>query len=405
MSAIITNPTDPLSVSPLPNGGLDIRGFEDRENRLEGSNESDSISGGNLADILSGLAGKDTIEGFGGDDTIFGGNDDDILLGGDGNDSLEGNAGNDLLNGGTGSDILRGGSGSDTLISGNTFDTLDGGAGRDRLIAAGGGNILSGGTQIDRFELDITQQSAQTLDEITDYERGEKIIVKGNGPSGEFTYDPETGRLSLNGQEIAQLSPGLDIDLGDVEFLETIGLQEFLNDPSQYMDRIRDFDGNNLGGAESWKRIGSADVQGDGDEEYIFVNPEIGRWATVGPDETDRIDFSNHGEGGDTRVVGVYRDPQVEAGVVEPGSPFDSQQRFQNDLLNDNLSLIENGDDDYDGDGLQEVYFRVNDGTAVLHALMHADGNIQYANYQSAQDLAEFMNENGIDSAIWEDWI
>ncbi|MDJ0689981.1 MAG: hypothetical protein QNJ41_15880 [Xenococcaceae cyanobacterium MO_188.B32] len=51
-----------------------------------------------------------------------------------------------------------------------------------------------------------------------------------------------------------------------------------------------------------------------------------------------------------------------------------------------------------------EIYFRVNDGTAVLHALMHADGNIQYANYQSESDLEQFMTENGIDSSMWDDW-
>ena len=170
----IINPTSPLSVSPLPNGGLDILGFEDSPNRLNGSEQGDSITGGNLADVLSGLAGNDTIMGLAGDDTIFG---------------CEGE------------------------------DSLDGGAGQDRLIAEGGGNILTGGSELDRFEIDLTQRLVNTLDQITDYQRGEKIVIQGNNPTGEITYNQTTGRLSLDGQEIVQLSPGVDIDLGDVEYL------------------------------------------------------------------------------------------------------------------------------------------------------------------------------------------
>ncbi len=412
MSEII-NPTPPMDSNELPGGGLELIGMEDEANELEGSEQSDSITGGNLADILSGLGGDDTIRGLDGDDTIFGG---------DGNDSIQGNAGNDSLVGNAGSDTLEGGDGDDTLIAGNTEDVLDGGAGRDLLIASGGNNTLTGGADPDRFEVTISQQLETletTLDRITDYQTGEKIVIKGNTPATNITYNPETGRVSLDNQEVLQLQTGLeigqDINLGDIEFVRaeeddsgnTIGLEEFLNDPTAYMDQIRDFDGNdvNQGNAASWKIIGSADVQNDGDEEQVLVNPEIGRWATVGADENGRIDFSDNGQGGDTRVVGIYVDPLVDSGEVEANGPFDSQRRFQNDLFIDNLSLIEDGDDDYDKDGFQEVYFRVNDGTAVLRALMHADGNIQYANYQSAADLEQFMTENGIGEEIWGDWI
>ena len=402
MSEII-NPTPPMDSNELPEGGLELIGMRDEANELEGTEESDLIRGGNLADLLSGLAGDDTIEGLDGDDTIFGG---------DGNDLIQGNAGNDSLVGNAGSDTLEGGDGDDTLVGGNTGDVLDGGTGRDLLIVSGGGNTLIGGADPDRFEITISQQLEATLDRITDYQAGEKIVIKGNTPATNITYNPETGKISLDNQEVLQLQTGLDIDLGDIEFVKaednnenTIGLEEFLNEPTAYMDQIRDFDGNDLGGAESWKNLGAADVQRDGDDEYILVNPEIGRWATVGPDENGRIDFSNNGQGGDTRVVGIYIDPQIEAGEVEAGSEFDSQRRFQNDLQTDNLSLIEDSDRDYDGDGLQEVYFRVNDGTSVLHSYMHADGNIRYANYQSAEDLEQFMTENGISEEIWGDWI
>ena len=166
MSSII-NPTSPLSAEPIPGGGFDISGFENSSNRLNGSEQSDSIAGGNLSDVLCGLAGNDTIMG---------------LLG---------------------------------------TDSLDGGSGEDRLIAEGGGNTLTGGSGTDRFEIDITQRLVDALDQITDYQRGEKIVIIGNDSTGDIDYNQSTGRLSLNGQEVIQLTPGLDIDLGDIEYIET----------------------------------------------------------------------------------------------------------------------------------------------------------------------------------------
>ena len=228
MSEII-NPTQPESTSSLPDGGLDIRGFKDKENRLEGTEESDSISGGNLADILSSMGGDDTIQGLDDDDTIFGG---------DGNDSLEGNIGDDSLESGLGQDTLIGGKGDDLLIAGNTLDILDGGAGRDLLIASGGGNVLTGGVDPDRFGLNIAQKTAEILDEITDYEVGEKIVIQTTTATNDIDYDPETGILSVNDEEVLQLPIELEIDLGDIEFVilqeeqenPTADLVEFLNE-------------------------------------------------------------------------------------------------------------------------------------------------------------------------------
>ena len=203
------NPTAPLSSTPLINGGSNITGFADGSNRLYGSNQGDSITGGNLADVISGLAGNDSINGLAGDDIILGGDGNDILQGGDGNDYLDGNSGTNLIVGDAGNDTLRGRSGS----------LLDGSIGQDRLIAEGGGNILTGGSELDRFEIDLTQRLVNNLDQITDYQRGEKIVIQGNAPTGEIAYNQRTGRITLNGEEIIQLSPGLDIDLGDVEYL------------------------------------------------------------------------------------------------------------------------------------------------------------------------------------------
>ena len=36
-----------------------------------------------------------------------------------------------------------------------------------------------------------------------------------------------------------------------------------------------------------------------------------------------------------------------------------------------------------------------NDGTAYLRALMHDDGNIRYANYQSKEQMNEYLTAQG----------
>lgn len=164
-----------------------------------------------------------------------------------------------------------------------------------------------------------------------------------------------------------------------------------------------DFDGNTLGAVEQWLEIGRIDVEGDGDLEVIMINELIGRWATLGITADGKIDFSANGEGGDTRVVGIYVDPLVADGTNVLGGPFDSQTRFANDIQTGNLGSIL-GAGDYDGDGFQEVYFGLKDGSAVLHAYMHADGNIRYANYQSEADLQAFMQANGIAASVYDDW-
>ena len=173
------------------------------------------------------------------------------------------------------------------------------------------------------------------------------------------------------------------------------------------LDSIKDYDGNLHAGdtlaatASSYKYQGMLDVNGDGVFETIFTNKSSKRWVTAKVDSiTGQIDFTDHGAGGGTRVVGIYIDPLVTSGEVIKGSDFDSQRRFQNDLEIDNLIAKTSGD--YDGDGFQEVYWKTNDGTAYLRALMHADGNIQYANYQSEEQMSDYLTSNGFESVISE---
>ena len=52
--------------------------------------------------------------------------------------------------------------------------------------------------------------------------------------------------------------------------------------------------------------------------------------------DDDKIDFSSNGQGGATRIVGIYEDPLVKAGIVQKDSVFDGSRTFINDLKLDN---------------------------------------------------------------------
>ena len=86
------------------------------------------------------------------------------------------------------------------------------------------------------------------------------------------------------------------------------------------------------------------------------------------------------------------------SGDVVKFSDHDSQYRFRNDLEIDNLVAKHSGD--YDSDGVHEVYWKTSDGSAYLRSLMHADGNIRYANYQSEEQMSNYLTSNGYESVI-----
>ena len=141
------------------------------------------------------------------------------------------------------------------------------------------------------------------------------------------------------------------------------------------------------------------DVNGDGVFEAIFTNKSSKRWVTAEVNSTTgQIDFDDHGAGGTTRVVGIYIDPLVTSGDVVQYSDHDSQYRFRNDLEIDNLVAKHSGD--YDSDGVHEVYWKTADGSAYLRSLMHSDGNIRYANYQSEEQMSNYLTSNGYESVI-----
>lgn len=309
----------------------------------------------------------------------------------------------------------QGGSGADTLIGNDAANSLNGGAGNDQLTGGLGLDVLTGGAGSDTFIFGLADDGA----EITDFDNSDVLEfaseVQAATVFSTLSRSGNDATLSLNDTEIVLRDVGLtEFSLsgatitgsplslnGNPDLIFSDDLEE--HSAIELFGPLRDFGGNLLGDVDAWQVIGSVDIQNDGDDEFILLNHELGRWATLGPDRNGVIDFGNHGEGGDTRVVGVYLDPLVEEGIVTRGSDFDSAQRFRNDLENLNLELL--GAGDYDNDGLQQVYFRTVDGTAYLHALMHADGNIRYANYQSESQLIDYLSSVGHDSTTYGDWI
>ena len=198
-------PTDPETRDSLPDGGFDIKGIANQENRLEGSENPDTITGGDIDDVLSGLAGEDTIIGGAGDDSIFGGDGNDDLFGGDGNDVIRGEEGDNALAGDDGDDRLI------VSTSGNAFAT---------------NNVLTGGAGADTFQLNFNRESDSDneveqpvgLTEVTDFQPGEdRVVVRGLDGTQAPVYNTDTGILSLDDLEIVQLSSDLGISEDDIE--------------------------------------------------------------------------------------------------------------------------------------------------------------------------------------------
>ena len=180
MSSIV-DVTESLSSTPNMMGGLDIVGFENEENKLLGTERSDSIGGGGLKDIIQGGAGFDYIDGKDGNDTIYGGEDIDFLMGSNGDDVISGDGGDDFILGGAGNDVIKGGAGNDNLFGGEGQDT---------------------------FVLEFFDNG---IDRINDFDINEdKIVIKGVSADAEVDYDNKSGKLFVDGEELANLQPGLD---------------------------------------------------------------------------------------------------------------------------------------------------------------------------------------------------
>ncbi len=290
------------------------------------------------------------------------------------------------VGGATGNMSIARGTVIENAIGGRGADELIGNSASNRLTGGLGDDTINGGSEVDTAIVSGVQASYN----IRQLSTG---VFRVSGADGSDTLTNVEFLQFDDG--VLRLRPGTGVS---VNFETT--------DTSVYqlaMNNIRDFDGNTLGGDGGWLRIGAADVNGDGDIDQILVNDGIARFATVGTADDGLVYFNDHSWAGEVRVAGIYIDPLVASGEVTAGSGNDSQQRFGNDLRIENINRVL-GADDYDGDGLQEVYFALTDGSAYLHAYMHADGNIQYANYQSQQQVIDFLTANGFGADTYADW-
>ncbi|MEY4837039.1 MAG: hypothetical protein RLZZ475_898 [Pseudomonadota bacterium] len=288
----------------------------------------------------------------------------------------------------------------------DTNDTYDGTRGeiRGTVFGFGGNDTFTGGREADRFNGGLGN------DVINGDSNVDTAIVRGTRSQYTITQT-STGVFQVVGPDGTDTLTAIEFLQFDDQTLRLrpgTGVTVNFNTPDRTvyqsaMNAIRDFDGNALGGNGGWLRIGQADVNGDGDVDQILVNREIGRFATVGTAPDGLVYFADHGWAGETRVAGIYIDPLVEAGIVQAGSDQDSQRRFQNDLRIENINRVL-GANDYNRDGIHEVYFALTDGTAYLRALMHADGNIRYANYQSQQEVIDYLTANGFGPETYAGW-
>ncbi|MEM7593604.1 MAG: hypothetical protein AAF383_19190 [Cyanobacteria bacterium P01_A01_bin.83] len=184
---------------------LEIVAQVGEENIIEVKGDSPiSIVGGSLGDDIKAGAGEATILGLGGNDSIMGGIGDDTILGGTGNDVIESSIGADFVFGGEGNDTIRGG------LPGGTDDNPM-------------GDTLQGGMGADVFEFVKNEFGSGAVDEILDFQAdGFEDSIKIFGVTeGAVTYDPQTGLVSINGQEAIDIGTGLDVDASKKEGTDT----------------------------------------------------------------------------------------------------------------------------------------------------------------------------------------
>ena len=283
----------------------------------------------------------------------------------------------------------------DTIIEnvkgGSNKDHITGNIHSNRIQGNGGDDIIDGGEGDDTvvytgsFKEYIFKKTTTTL-RISD--------LRSTNNDGVDTIQ------NIENIEFSNIGASIEDLCGETQLKMIKGQQEKLT-------LIRDYDANLHGFLDNipnnvlngYKYQGKLDVNNDGVTEAVYTNQVSGRWVTASIDSiTGLIDYSKHGAGETTRIVGIYQDPLVSAGLVEKDGPFDGSRTFTNDIKLDNLILKTVGD--YDGDGFQEVYWSKVDNTAYLRAVMHADGNIQYANYQNLTQMTDYLTSHGFADTV-----
>jgi hypothetical protein len=257
----------------------------------------------------------------------------------------------------------------------------------------------SGITSLTFNSFDISSSSSPTGSSTTQI-GGDTMFSVVTGNTGTQVTD------SLNGL-VVQTLPSASTDT--LQFLSIDNIVYGTNmisavslglNPSQ----LRDYNGNPLGGTGQWDMLGLASVQPGATPSYILVNPTTGRWAEVGVQPDGTINPLNNGDNGNTRIVGIYTDPLIAAGVVALGGPDDSQTRFLADVKANRLDLTGSVFDQQNG-GMDLIFQLNNSNDVYLRAILFPDGNIQYANYVTTPQLVQWAASQQISPTIYNGWI
>lgn len=217
--------------------------------------ETDPIQLSSGNDTWTGTDADETVSAEGGDDTLDGGGGDDVLDGGDGNDTVSyesSNAGVTVDLGETGAQDTQG-AGVDTLsnfenLTGSNYDdtltgddadnVIDGLGGDDQLYGGAGNDTLLGGDGDD-------QLTGGAGDDIINGGVGDDDVAfyAGNFSDYSFTYDSDTGVLTVTDTNLANGDEGTDTltNISDLDFADgrmsiesVIASIPTINDPVSY---------------------------------------------------------------------------------------------------------------------------------------------------------------------------
>ena len=154
-----------------------------------------------------------------------------------------------------------------------------------------------------------------------------ELVANGNNWTLTYPFAASTGSIIATatdaGGNQSSATQLLTVNSTDVEDIpvnstdvdgEKLDVSNHQIGQTYHLEYIKDYDGHLHGNTgtvtdsskNAYKYQGKLDVNNDGVLEAIYTNKSIGRWATGTVDSlTGEIDYSDHGENGGTRVVGI----------------------------------------------------------------------------------------------------
>ncbi|WP_298082303.1 calcium-binding protein, partial [uncultured Campylobacter sp.] len=244
---------------------------------------------------------NNTLVGSDGNDKLYGGDGNDTLMGGDGEDELHGGMGDNTFIGGKGNDIIEGGNGNDTYI-------FNKGDGTDTIKENGNmSDVLKFGKGISKEDLIVTRGS---------YYGDITIKFKNNDTDSIILKDAIVRGSAVNGGNIDyfEFENGDKLELDDIKRLSLLG-----TDQNDKLSAYHDMDNNiikGFGGDDVIEGAGT-DVLGRGLKDTIYggegndsISGYGGDDVLYGEEGNDSIDG---GDGNDI-IVGGKGDDILDGG-------------------------------------------------------------------------------------------